>query len=66
MRYLIALLLALTLAASCAPTDHPYFPGVPANATIFEDGSWRTPDGTTGCMPNYICNPDGDRFIDIP
>ena len=28
---------------------------VPTGATVYEDGSWRTPHGMTGCIPTAIC-----------
>jgi len=28
---------------------------VPTGAVIFEDGSWRAPNGDTGCIPGQWC-----------
>jgi hypothetical protein len=29
--------------------------GPPAGAIVYEDGSWETPDGRTGCIAFYPC-----------
>lgn len=52
---------AAVLLSGCVPpvvySDGDYIirGWVPAGATVFEDGSWRTPYGMSGCIPTAIC-----------
>jgi hypothetical protein len=58
-RTLLALALALSVGAAPPPSYDCELPfGFPDGFTLFEDGSWRASDGTTGCLPTWACEED--------
>jgi len=54
-RAMVIILIGLlaNLAGAAYVASLPIY--VPAGSQVFEDGSFRTPTGRTGCLPHGLC-----------
>lgn len=52
-RALVIATIALLALAPSRALACPFMP--PPGFALYEDGSWRAADGTTGCLPGWAC-----------
>jgi hypothetical protein len=61
---LVGLVLIVTACGGDSAGSSDSSTSVPESATVFEDGSWRDSDGSTGCIPGHLCKSELEEAVD--
>jgi hypothetical protein len=60
---LVGLVLIVTACGSDSAGSSDSSTAVPESATVYEDGSWRDSDGSTGCIPGHLCKSELEEAV---